>query len=240
MKQKISQMMFKKYISTKYRLPAYNPDADFDWIKHQSGLPWLRLNINIPHKTIQKELESLQSLMISHRDNYAENTGWKSFCIHGKSFDATREEAYYNDSRPYTWTSEAQQYLPNTVEYFCTQWPKVRFSRVRVMLLDPGGYISVHSDYSESKLMPINVAITQPDNCDFVMAQHGVIPFAPGSAFWLDVSNKHTVFNHSDQPRWHIIVHQSLDNIEFQELVVNSYNIMYNQHNETMYNTNPG
>jgi hypothetical protein len=238
MKQKISQLMFKKYIDVEYQLPVYNPKANFDWIKQKSGLPWLLLNINIPYQIILKELESIQSFLVSHRDSYGEHAGWKSFCIHGKSFDATREETHYNDSRPYIWTPEARQYLPKTVNYFCTQWPKVTFARVRAMLLEPGGYISVHSDYPDSKLTAINIAITQPNGCDFVMERHGAVPFTPGNAFWLDISNKHTVFNNSDQPRWHLIIHQNFDSPEFQKLVVNSYQILYNKHNETVHNTN--
>ena len=232
MKQKISQLMFKKYINTEYQLPKYNPTADFDWIKHQSSLPWLQLCIDVPHETIAKELESIQSLMVLHRDDYGEHEGWQSFCIHGKSFDATREEAYYNDSRPYIWTPEAQELMPRTVEYFNRQWPHCAFARLRVMLLEPGGYISVHSDYPQSELIPINIAITQPQDCDFVMEHHGAVPFSPGSAFWLDLSNRHTVFNHSSRPRWHLIVHQSAYNIPFQKLCVNSYQTLYNQPHE--------
>jgi hypothetical protein len=59
------------------------------------------------------------------------------------------------------------------------------------------------------------------------MAKHGTVPFAPGQALWLDISNQHTVINNSDQSRWHIIVHQSFDN-NFQNMVVNSYKKMYN------------
>jgi hypothetical protein len=239
MKQKISQLMFKKYINVEYQLPAYNPNADFEWIRQQSGLPWLRLTIDIPHETILKELDAVQSLLVSHRDDYGEHEGWKSCCIHGKSFNATREDDYYNDSRPYVWTPEAKQHLPQTVNYFCTQWPKTTFARVRAMLLEPGGYVSIHSDYPDSKLMPINIAITQPAECDFVMEQHGIVPFKPGQAFWLDISNRHTVFNNSNQLRWHLIVHQSFDNVEFQNLVVNSYQTLYNKHNETMHYTDP-
>ena len=238
MKQQISQLMFKKYIDAEYQLPDHNPDADFDWIKHQSGLPWLRLNIDVPHQLILNEILAIESLLVSHRDSYGEHRGWKSFCIHGKSFDATREEHFYNDDRPYIWTPEARQYMPHTVNYFCTQWPQTNFARLRVMLLEPGGHVSIHSDSDRSMLTAINIAITQPVGCNFVMEKHGSVPFRPGSAFWLDISNNHTVFNRSDQPRWHLIVHQSFDNIEFKDLVVNSYQTLYNQHNEKMYNTN--
>ena len=239
MKKAVSQLMLKKYVNYKYQLPEYNTNATFDWIKNQSGLPWLQLDVEIPFKEILNENESVQSLLVPHRDGYGEHSGWKSFCIHGKSFDATREDEYYNDSRPHIWTSEAKQHLPQTVEYF-SKWPSSGFNRLRVMLLEPGGYISAHSDCKNSSLAPINIAITQPSECNFAIKDYGIVPFDVGSAFWLDVSNIHTVFNNSEQPRWHIIVHQSFDNTEFQQIVVNSYKILYNKHNETMHNTNPG
>ena len=238
MKQKISQLMLKKYINTKYQLPDYNADADFEWIQSNSKLPWLQLNIDVPHAMIHEEIQKVESRLIQHRDDYSEHQGWRSFCIHGKSFDAIREEEYYNDTRPYVWTDLACEYLPATVKYFSTVWPGCGFARIRIMLLEPNGYITVHSDYTQAELRPINIAITQPVGCDFVMEHHGTVPFEAGSAFWMDVSNQHTVFNNSKHPRWHIIVHQSFDNVEFQDLVVNSYQTLYNQHNETMHNTN--
>jgi hypothetical protein len=238
MKQKISQLMFKKYINTEHQLPDYNPDADFNWIKHKSGLPWLRLNADVPYQEILKEILAIQSLLVTHRDSYDEHQGWKSFCVHGKSFDATREENYYNDDRPYIWTPEAKQYMPRTIKYFCTTWPQATFARLRVMLLEPGGYVSIHSDTDQSMLTAINIAITQPVDCNFVMEKYGPVPFDAGSAFWLDISNNHTVFNNSDQPRWHLIVHQCSDSVDFQNLVVNSYQTLYNKHNEKMHDTN--
>lgn len=232
--------MFKRYRHSQPVLPAYNESADFDWICNHSGLPWLRLNIDVPWQTILNEIVNIQSLLTQHRDDYGEHQGWYSFCIHGKSYNATREDAYYNDSRPYIWTPEAQKFMPKTFEYFSTQWPGSEYQRVRMMLLEPGGYITVHSDYDRRGLHPINIAITQPDDCYFLMEKHGVIPFRPGQAYMLDISNKHLVFNNSDQPRWHIIVHQSLDNKEFQNQVVNSYKALYNNNNEDSYNCNSG
>jgi hypothetical protein len=227
MKYEISQLMFKKYANCNLQLPEYNPSADFEWIMNASGLPWLQLDIAVPYQDILHEIKNIELLLVDHRDNYGEHRGWKSFCIHGKSYDATREESYYNDNRPYVWTSEAQQCMPLTVDYFATKWPGGQFKRIRVMLLEPGGYISIHQDYAISKLTAINIAITQPTECQFVMAKHGTVPFFPGQALWLDISNQHAVINNSDQPRWHIIVHQSFDN-SFQDMVVNSYKKLYN------------
>ena len=121
--------------------------------------------------------------------------------------------------------------MPKTVEFFQIHWPGTTYRRIRVMLLEPGGYISLHSDCSDSKLSPINIAITQPSDCHFVMEKHGAVPFLPGDPIWLDISNRHTVFNDSDQPRWHIIVHQDCDHPKFKEIVVKSYHYLYNNEN---------
>lgn len=238
MKQQISTLMLKKYINTPLALPEYNPLANFDWIRTQSGLPWLPLQISLPAETILKEIANIQDLLITHRDDYAEHRGWKSFCIHGKSYDATREDSYYSDHRPYDWTNEAREHMPMTVDYFQNIWPGSGYQRIRVMLLEPGGYIALHKDTEDPGLRPINIAITHPTSCDFVMERYGCIPFEAGSAFWLDNSNRHTVFNHSNQRRWHIIVHQSFDNIKYQNQVVSSYKTLYNNINETRNNSN--
>ena len=237
MNLQISQRMYLKYINAVCVLPPHNPTATANWIQNQSGLPWLTLDIGVPNQTISQEINNIKSLFTEHREDYNQHQGWSSFCIHGKSYDATREDSYYNDNRPYNWTTQAQQLMPKTVEYF-QHWPGSDFKRIRVMQLAPGGYITIHNDYEEPGLKPINIAITQPDNCDFVMAKHGRVPFGDGKAMLLDVSNHHVVFNNSNQTRWHIIIHQSFDNIDFENLVVKSYNMLYNKHNEAMHNTN--
>jgi hypothetical protein len=227
MKKKLSQLMFEKYRNTSIVLPAYNATADFNWIRTQSSLPWLQLDIKIPVDIILNEILSIESLLVAHRDEYAEHQGWKSFCIHGKSYDATKEESYYNDNRPYIWTPEAIHHLPKTVEYF-QQWPSSDFRRIRIMLLEPGGYIAIHQDSDQSCFSAINIAITQPTDCSFVMEHHGTVPFKPGTAFWMNLSNSHVVFNNGNQKRWHIIVHQSFSDPTFQKIVANSYKTMYN------------
>lgn len=228
MKHKISQLMAKRYAGRQFQLPDYNPGADFKWIEQQSGLPWLRLDLSVPTDIILQEISNIEHLLCSHRDSeYNEHMGWKSFCIHGKSYDATREDEYYNNTQPHVWTIESQRWMPKTVEYFSKVWPGSKFFRVRVMLLEPGGYVAMHADSTVSQLTAINIAITQPDGCQFIMERQGTVPFLSGTAFWLDLSNRHTVFNNSLEPRWHIIVHQEFDK-NFQNIAVNSYKRLYN------------
>jgi hypothetical protein len=227
-KKQLTDLFIKKHIGFNAALPEYNPNATFEWIQSQSDLAYLLLNITVPVDVILDEIVKIKSMLVDHRDNYGEHQGWKSFCIHGKSYDATREDSYYNDNRVLDWTAEAKKHLPRTVEFFMNSWPAFSYSRLRVMLLEPGGYISPHSDRPESGLGPINIAITQPENCFFAVDRVGCIPFTPGNAFWLDISKIHTVKNQSSQDRWHIIVHQTLDHPDFQQTVVNSYHMLYN------------
>ena len=40
---------------------------------------------------------------------------------------------------------------------------------------------------------------------------HGIVPFADkGSAFLMDISNVHAVYNDSNEPRIHMIIHYEL------------------------------
>jgi hypothetical protein len=205
----------------------YNTNADFNWIAG-SGLSWLVLDIKVPYETISNEIKNISHLFVDHRDEYNTNDGWQSFCLHGKSYDATREDEFYSDDRELSWTNEALEFLPQTVEYFKNVWPCDSYSRLRIMKLAPGAVIEVHQDHIGSPRMgPINIAITQPNNCNFYVEGNGIIPFVPGSAVWLDVGNRHCVINDSDEDRYHIIVHQKNETKEFADLVTRSYNKTY-------------
>ena len=227
MKKEITEKFYQRYKDVCWTPTDLRRDADYDWIAESSQLPWLRLDIHVPTENILQEIQNIKHLCVPHRDDYAENAGWESFCIHGKSYDATREDSYYCDDRPFEFTKEALDLMPHTVKYFKNVWPHLSYQRVRVMRLKPNGYISVHKDSAISRLSPVNIAIDHPLNCGFVMGKFGTAPFVSGCALILDVSNYHTVFNHSQQDRWHIIVHQN-NNDKFQDLVVKSYKNLYN------------
>ncbi len=188
-----------------------------DIIDH-SGIPWLELDINVPHEDILKEIKNNIELLVDHRDDYGEHSGWKSFCIHGKSLTTTQ---HCVDDRPFCWIPEIVESMPHTVEYF-QSW-NLDFYRLRVMALEPGGFISIHKDSDQKILYPINIAITQPTDCKFVMEDWGVVPFEVGKSFMLDVSNRHAVVNNSYETRYHIIVHYKELNDKFKNIVKISY-----------------
>jgi hypothetical protein len=204
-------------ISKKSSAPSLE-SQDFEWITQHSGVPWLKLSVQIPYEDILREIKNNVEFLVEHRDDYSEHQGWKSFCIHGKSLTQTQHS---DDDRPCVWIPEVVERMPVTVNYFKT-W-HLDFNRLRVMSLDPGGFIGVHQDEKTSSLCPINIALSQPTGCEFVMEGWGVVPFTPGDAFMLDISNLHAVVNNSNQTRYHIIVHYNSPSKEFKKMVEQSY-----------------
>lgn len=220
--EKISRLFEKSNGSPPNPWPLINEAADVGWIVSQSGLPWFKLDIEIPTDIILKEIQRAQHFLVPHRDQYGEHRGWKSFCLHGKSTEQTQ---HCDDDRPFHWIPEIQEIMPQTVEFF-KSWPGGTYQRVRVMSLEPGGYVSLHRDNNTNYLGPINIAITQPEGCRFIMKDWGMVPFKSGDAYMLDVGNWHAVFNDSDETRYHIIIHFTEWTSDFQTLLVDSYKKM--------------
>jgi Aspartyl/Asparaginyl beta-hydroxylase len=226
-KNKITRLFAKTVTKQTPHSIKYDIDISFDQIS-KSGLPWLILDIGVPYAQILTEIKNISHLFVDHRDEYNTNAGWQSFCIHGKSYNATRESEFYDDDRPYTWTQEAIELMPLTVEYFKNIWPCYEYDRLRIMKLSPGAIIEVHQDnFGPSHMHPINIAITQPTDCNFYVEDNGIIPFIPGLAVWIDVGNRHCVINDSKEERYHIIIHQKLETKEFKDLVIRSYHKNY-------------
>jgi hypothetical protein len=224
----LKRVQLSKNFATKVKqdtfvLPEYNPAADELWVRTQSTIPALLLDINVPYQAILAEVEQLPVEMFTEHRDGEEHQGWSSFVIHGKDYTATKQE-----HGPMSWTAEAEQHLPNTVKYFKDTWPCTSYARLRVMLLKPGGIITMHTDYpGPGELGPINIALNQPTDCDFYMQSFGVIPYEPGAAWMLNVSNYHTVINNSNENRYHIIVHQNNMSNSLANLIKVSYNKLY-------------
>lgn len=197
------------------------PGATYEWIQDHSGLPYLPLKIDVPHDMIRREILSAVHLLVPHRYD-KESSGWSSFCLHGRAVGDTLDDKFYDTEQSMEWTPEALELLPDTIEWIRSCWPNAGFQRVRVMCLEPGGWIGVHSDYNPPRLGPSNIAITQPNDCAFYMQDAGVVPFEPGRALWMNVGYPHAVVNNSTEPRYHIIIHHN-ENEDWRRLVIQSY-----------------
>jgi len=185
---------------------------DDKWICQSSGLPWLELNISVPGDQILSEADKLYSQAVSHRSDdtllggdYSHH-GWKSLCIYGDSPTVTHHTVATKN-----WTEIADK-CPKTVEFLKQHWEITESTgRIRFMWLDPGGYILPHNDRSSKGFFETNVAITNPDRCQFRFLDYGRVPFHHGSAFLVDICNRHFVVNNSAQVRTHLIVHAKLN-----------------------------
>ena len=205
---------------------------DFKWIINESKLPWLKLDIKIPHEEMLKEAISLKDEFVSHRDHDSDprsgyrHKGWRSLCIHGISPTHTNHFVQYgfksHKTTPYKWTEICDR-CPVTTDFFKNKFPYKTYYRLRYMLLEPQGFITPHKDSDINKLSPINIALNHPKNCLMKMKGHkGYVPFEPGDSMLLDVGNEHAYINRSDEDRYHIIVH-GIAAPEYADLVEKSY-----------------
>lgn len=154
-----------------------------------------------------KNLED-KNLFVKHRAQY--HQGWESFTLHGTSYNNTETS---NESLDH-WTAEALENCPNIVSYIQNSNLKDRYTRVRIMKLNPHSFINIHSDdmFSKEELWGLNLAINNPEDClmhfwDESFNYLGVVPWKPKKCFKIKISNKHMVINNSDEYRYHIIIH---------------------------------
>lgn len=202
---------YGKLIQEKY------PDTfDPKWLIMESGWGYFHISCldNQPWKEMHKEASVLVDKFHSHReDSYGK--GWKSLTLHGLNEDTQSLSQYgARDEviKKLDWTWVAEQ-CPVTKKFLTDVWPAEFLNRVRFMLLEPGGYILPHQDResTEKRLSICNISLNNPQGCEFLMQNQGVIPFKDsGSAFLMDISNVHSVWNKSDTPRIHMIIHYEL------------------------------
>lgn len=199
----------------------------FDWIENESLLPWLKLQLEIPHKDML--LEALQCLpdFVPHRNDH--NFGWDSVCLHGISPQHTEDFNRYGyksrEDACFSWTSIANR-CPVTVKWLKDTFPHEEYHRVRFMLLKPGGYIMPHTDLQNKRqLAAINIALNQPTNCKMILEKYGPVPWMAGDVRRLDIGVKHAVYNASQENRIHLIIHGRPGNKydHWKKLVVQSY-----------------
>lgn len=203
--------------------PHFTKDIEkCDFIMHKSGLPYWEIPFeDMNYKGMYDEAMKLKHMFVGHRANDPKqegdaHSGWSSLTIHGISSQHTMnwnsypEYAALGDENlvDYKWTEIVEQ-IPETVNFLKTQFPHAKYTRVRFMLLPPGGFILPHRDREagDKLLFPVNIALNNPKGCEFVMAEQGIVPFEDGKAFLVDLSNEHAVWNNSKEDRMHMIVH---------------------------------
>lgn len=228
--------------------PQFPESARFrkvKWITHESSIPFLVLNTpEFDWKECYNEAMAVYDEAIQHRPNdYDENDptdyghrGWSSLTLHGLAKDVSQHwdskdviakgYNFKNDleaKAAYHWTEIADK-CPKTVEMINKIPGYSSFDRVRFMYLEPGGYITPHTDGNHNKLGPVNIALNNPERCEFKMVDDEVyVPWAPGRAIKLNVGHTHSVMNDSDEVRVHMIVHGVYGGREYEDIILKSW-----------------
>lgn len=191
--------------------PDVNVPLTFDlW---NSDWPWAPMDVELDRTKVHNELDTLDPYFTMHRD--LDNTGgyghagWSGITLHGIDYDKTESHEQYGfnteEEANYHWTDicDKAPYIVNMIKSL----PYSKFNRVRIMRLNPGGYIMPHKDGEGRIFGPYNLALTHPDGCTFHFEGKGKVPFKPGRGFFLDLGRRHCVVNYSREFRYHIIIH---------------------------------
>ena len=196
-------------------------------LRSETQMPWYELRLpEFPHEKILGEVQLLKDKFVEHRDG-ERHRGWKSLCLHGISMTQTMcpEDYGLKDSPEiFNWT-EAAQLCPTAKNYFSRIYPAESYKRIRFMLVEKGGYILPHKDRDTRSLGPLTIPLNVPKNCRLSMEAVGQLPFRLGYGYLMDISNFHSVWNQSDEDRYHIIVEANYDSryLEFLGLILKSY-----------------
>lgn len=203
----------------------------------RSGIPWLELDIPFNADVWKQQALEAEPYYQEYRDS--DSQGWSSCCLHGLGVDKTYTADNYGHNEyhaPYRYTDLAYK-APVITDYWKNQFPAERYTRIRFMKLAPGGYINWHDDGSIPEgidplisVLPINVAIIHPDNCEMLIGEK-TVPWAEGKIMMINISKRHAVFNRSSKNRVHMIANVILGNRtkEFCDMLVRCYNEQYGE-----------
>lgn len=202
----------------------------------KSPIGWLQLDLDIDLKIWKTESLKIKNYLIEHREGEG-HRGWRSCCLHGIDVEKTGHWSNYvsdESNISYQWTFLKNK-VPNIYNFWKT-FPTEKYARLRFMELEPGGFISPHSDAPDGMkntefnmmdhMIPINIAITHPDDCYMDLENYGRVPWYPGKAFIVNITDIHRVKNNSKYSRMHMIAHCIIGNQkeEFAKLITRSYN----------------
>ena len=203
-----------------------NDPEDNDKMLDHCTNPWLRVDgIEMDHEGILAEAMHLldTACFTYHRPQSA---GWMSLCIHGISTVHTNCADDYGLPDDYEetdshWTDIAK-FCPKTVDFMENHLNYEDYTRVRFMVLLPGGWIGPHTDKDRQGFGATNIAVNNPDGCALVMEDWGTMPFEPGAIMKINTAYNHSVWNRSNTPRIHMIVDGGMGD-DFKDKCVESY-----------------
>ena len=189
-----------------------------------SDTKFLKLEIPFPHEEMLAEAQRLKHRFTDHRGSEDVHKGWKSLALYGlgeSRHENWSDEGYSSAleaARDFIWTEAAHE-CPVTMNFLLNQFPSKRFGRVRLMLVEAGGWIGPHTDTTHRLVENINMSLSNPDGCIWRWGDGEELFMEPGGAYAMNISYEHAIYNNSNEDRFHIIVarHDSTD--EWRNLV---------------------
>jgi len=185
----------------------------FNAARREPECAYYPIRFDVDADLFRRECEGVEDLYFDHRaedqtSGYGHH-GWQGLTLHGIDKHKTKHFIHYGfksfKEAGYHWTDVCER--TPALSIFLQSLPYVRFHRVRIMRVAPGGYVMPHQDDVRRAFGPLNIAINNPAGCHFIFEKKGIVPFEPGVGMVLDVGRKHAVINQSSETRYHVIVH---------------------------------
>lgn len=176
-----------------------------------SDAKYLKLNISVPYDKMLEEAQALKQRFSDHRYDDKSHRGWKSLSLYGlaeNKHDSWQDYGYLSAldaAKDFKWTDAALE-CPTILQWLKDRFPCQRFGRVRLMLVEAGGWIGLHSDTKYSILENINIPLSNPRGCLWRWGDGDDLFMEPGGVYAMNISYEHSVINNSDQDRYHLIV----------------------------------
>ena len=184
----------------------------------QSEGRYLKLNIALPYKEMCQEAFALINKFTPHRSGEYAHNGWESLTIHGLGWDKHENYDSYgykkgkDASKDMFWTEVADM-CPITTKWLKEVFPCKQYGRVRFMLLRAGGHIAPHNDSRLKLIENINVALNNPQGCEWIWGDGEKLIMEPGGVYAMNLHYTHELVNNSNEDRMHMIIarHDGLD-----------------------------
>lgn len=187
---------------------------------------YLDLDVTFPHEAMLEEARALRSRFIAHRDSTSE--GWYGLVLHGLDEHKTGAWKDYGITDPkqagkqMRWT-EAADLAPVTKDYFVNHFPCNKYSRVRFMLLEAGGYIDFHSDSRGPFIDNISFVLNSPHGFEWRWQDGSPnLDMIPGHAYAMNIHYHHGLWNNSNEDRYFIIASRNDSLPAWKQLMINA------------------
>ena len=170
---------------------------------------------------VQLFLDEIKNLNF-YKHGMDRGEGWSAVTLYGLSEEKTDHPSKYNIKNPVLdWCLEDK--APNITNYFKNNFFKnLKYKRIRIMRLDPNGVIRPHSDNEKNSLCnAINIELGPKNPQWSMLTQLGQqnLELWPGRVYLFNNYFYHSLFNHSKDYRYQIIVHADNINDLKEELI---------------------